>query len=310
MRFFKHPTAINNKDEKPSVVCIGNFDAVHLGHQTLIKRARVIADEQNLQTVACFFEPQPKEFFLKDKAPHRITNLRNKVFWLDHYAVDVAYCVDFNKNMQTLSAKKFVEQILLKQLNAKAIIVGDDFRFGCNRDGDFKFLSEFLKPLGVYVEQAQSVIINNARVSSSMIRECLDNADIKTTNQLLGRQYSIIGKVVKGNQLGRTINTPTANISLKTKLPAIDGVWACNVTINNHDYDAVANVGARPTLNSFKPILEVHILDFDQDIYDQIIETRFVKKIRDIKKFNSLDELKAQIQQDIQQAKTIFQQAN
>jgi len=309
MRFFKHPSVINCKDEKPSVVCIGNFDAVHLGHQTLIKRAKAIA-QQNLQAVTCFFEPQPKEFFLKGKAPNRITNLRNKLHWLEQYKVDVAYCVDFNKSIQTLSAKQFVDQILIKQLNAKAIIVGDDFRFGCNRDGDFKFLTDYLKPMGVYVEQAQSVILNNERISSSMIRECLNKGDITTTNQLLGRTYSIIGKVVKGKQLGRTINTPTANISLKTKLPAIDGVWACRVSIDNKDYDAVANVGARPTVDSLKPILEVHILDFDQDIYDRIIETRFVEKIRDIHKFNSLDELKAQIQQDIKQAKTIFQQAN
>ena len=309
MRFLKHPASFD-KDEKPSVICIGNFDAVHLGHQMLINRARNIAQNENLQSVACFFEPQPKEYFLKDKAPTRITNLRNKVHWLEQYKIDVAYCVDFNKSIQTLSAKQFVDQIIIKQLKAKKLIVGDDFRFGCNREGGYSFLHDYLTPLGISVEQAKSVKQDNQRISSSLIRKCLNKGDIKTTNQLLGRTYSIIGKVIHGNQLGRTINTPTANISLKTKLPAIDGVWACYVNIDNKDYQGVANVGARPTVDSFKPILEVHILDFDQDIYDRIIETRFVKKIRDIKKFNSLDELKAQIQQDIQQAKIIFQKAN
>ncbi|BCE03065.1 bifunctional riboflavin kinase/FAD synthetase [Marinicellulosiphila megalodicopiae] len=308
MRFYKHPTVLNQ--QQPSVVCIGNFDAVHLGHQALIKRANELAEQNNWQSVACFFEPQPKEYFLKEKAPCRITNLRNKLHWLDHYKVDTAYCIGFNKSIQTLSATQFVEDILLKQLNAKAIIVGDDFRFGCNRDGDFEFLKHTLKPMGVQVEQAQSVTANNKRISSSLIRKHLQQGDIKSTHALLGREYSIIGKVVHGNHLGRTINTPTANISLKTLLPAIDGVWACTVQINNKTVNAVANVGARPTINSFKPILEVHLLDFDQDIYDQIIETRFVKKIRDIKKFNSLEELKAQIQQDIHTAKIIFQEAN
>ena len=306
MRIYRHSQTIN---EQASVVCIGNFDAVHIGHQQLIKTAQQKAQELACVAGVCFFEPQPKEFFLKAKAPKRLTNFRNKCYWLQHFALDFAFCLNFNARLQKLSALEFVQQVLLDKLKVKCLIVGDDFRFGCDRSGDVEFLKAQGQQFGFSVMQASTVFHQHDRVSSSQIRTLLANDQMQSAQAMLGRPYSILGKVIKGQQLARQLGVPTANVLLKTYLPAITGVWAVTVRLsNNRHYQGIANVGQRPTVNCIKPMLEVHLFDFDDDLYGQIIDCTFIEKIRAIEKFSSIEQLKRQIEQDIQQVQQLFNQ--
>lgn len=289
------------------VLTIGNFDGVHLGHKRVLQKLKQQGNELHLPTVAMVFEPQPKELFDAAGAPARLSNIAEKTSLLAAEGIDALACMAFNKRFRGLSAQQFVKQVLVDGLNVKAVIVGDDFRFGCDRSGDFAYLQQAGAEFGFTVQATHTVEKQGERVSSTLIRSALDTGNLEQAGALLGRPYSISGRVAHGKKLGRTLGVPTANVILKRNKTPLVGVYAVTVTTRAGEYRGVANIGMRPTVGSLKPILEPHLFDFAGDLYGQRIRVTFNKKIRDEKRFNGLDELKAAIHQDIQLAKAYFE---
>lgn len=288
---------------------IGNFDGVHLGHQTILRHLKQKAQQLGLPTVVMLFEPQAKEFFLKQKAPARLMRLRDKLTALAQFGIDYVFCVPFNAAFAQQSAEQFIQHYLIEKLRVKFLSVGDDFRFGINRSGNFATLQKAGKQYGFQVENNASYCLAQQRVSSTAIREALAQDKLEQVEQMLGRPYSILGRVVHGNELGRTIGFPTANIGLHRNVNPIQGVYAVEVKDKaNHHYYGVANVGNRPTINGFKPLLEVHLFDFNGNLYGQTLEIFFKLKLRSEIKFPSFAALQQQIKLDAENAKRYFQQ--
>jgi riboflavin kinase/FMN adenylyltransferase len=296
--------------EQGCVLTIGNFDGVHLGHKRVLQKLKAQGQECNLPTVAMVFEPQPKELFDAQAAPARLTNIGEKAVLLASEGIDALACMAFNARFRGLSAQQFVEKVLVQGLNIKALIVGDDFRFGCDRSGDFNFLQKAGLEHGFSVLATNTVAQQGHRVSSTLIRDALHAGHLESVAQLLGRPFSIRGRVAHGQKLGRTLGVPTANVILKRNKTPLTGVFAVTVATAAGKYNGVANIGMRPTVGSLQPILEPHLFDFAGDLYGQRIEVTFNEKIRDEKRFNGLDELKAAIHQDIQLAKAYFEDSN
>ncbi|WP_455204810.1 bifunctional riboflavin kinase/FAD synthetase [Kaarinaea lacus] len=289
------------------VATIGNFDGVHLGHQAVIRQLAEKARELDLPAVAITFEPQPLEFFKPEVAPPRLTRLREKLLALDPHAVDRVLCLDFNAHLANLSAEEFIKTVLLDGLGVCYLVVGDDFKFGKGRSGDFDLLVRAGKEHGFEVVNTHSYTQNNERVSSTLIRKGLACGDLEGVKQLLGRPYSMCGRVAHGDKRGRTIGFPTANIYLHRHNTPILGVYAVQMNnVENEPVNGVANIGTRPTVCGTKTLLEVHLFNFDRDIYGAHVEVMFVEKIRDEKRFESFEALKDQIHRDVQQAKKIF----
>ncbi|QIQ22216.1 bifunctional riboflavin kinase/FAD synthetase [Zophobihabitans entericus] len=280
---------------------MGNFDGIHLGHQSLITRLKQIAKELDLPTVVMIFEPQPLEFFLAEKAPARLTSFQEKYAYFKELGVDYLLCVPFNHTMADLPAEAFVEQWLIKQLQAQYIIIGDDFKFGKARAGSFELLANYAQQGCFQVENLPSFFVDGVRVSSSAVREALANDDFQLATRLLGRPYAIEGKVVHGNALARQLGFPTANIHLHRKNAALQGVYFVTVSDveKHHHYHGIANIGQRPTINGKTTVLEVNLFDFSNDIYGHHLNVVFHEKLRNEKKFASLNELKQQIAQDV-----------
>jgi len=290
------------------VATIGSFDGVHLGHQAILRQLIDTARQRQLPTVAIVFEPQPHEFFSADKAPARLMRLREKVNALWASGVDRVVCLHFNQQMRSLSAEDFIQRILVDGLDIKHLVVGDDFRFGCDRRGDFALLQHKGQELGFSVSDTHTLEIDGARVSSTRIRQLLEAGDFAEAAKLLGKEYSIHGRVVYGKQLGRQLGVPTANVDLRRYRSPLHGVFAVTVTfVDGEVVQGVANIGVRPTVDgSKKPLLEVHLFDFGRSIYGAVIDVVFKRKLRDEQKFASLDELKTQLQTDIAQARDFF----
>lgn len=298
-----------NAQSSGCVATIGSFDGVHLGHQAILKQLKHVADEKGVPAVAIIFEPQPYEFFAGEKAPARLMRFREKVRALWAAGIDKILCLHFNEAMRQLSAEAFVQQILVDGLGVKHLVVGDDFRFGCDRKGDFTLLQHLGGAAGFTVSDTQTLEIDNERVSSTRIRQLLEAGDFTQAEKLLGKPYALHGRVVYGKQLGRQLGVPTANIDLRRHRSPLHGVFVVTAKFaNGNEVQGVANVGVRPTVSGEKkPLLEVHLFNFAQTIYGSVIDVIFHHKLRNEQKFNSLDELKAQLQTDIQQAKDYFQ---
>ena len=295
------------KDPQAVVATIGNFDGVHLGHQMVLKKIIQKGRELELPTMVIAFEPSAKEFFLKENAPARLTNFREKFSLIRELGIDKFVCLKFDSALANTPAQKFVESLLVKTLGVHSLTVGDNFRFGKNRTGDINLLQELAKPLGYQVEDSDSYMSNKKRVSSTLIRDFLENGELHEAESLLGRPYAMQGHVIHGEQKGRTIGFPTANIPIKRIKSAVSGVFAVELILENgRKYNAVANVGHRPTVGGTRTQLEVHLFEFSQDIYGELVKVTFHNKIRDEKKFNSFDELKQQIQKDTKTAKDFF----
>lgn len=295
-------------EHKNCVATIGSFDGVHLGHQAILQQLIGVARAQALPAVVIVFEPQPHEFFAGDKAPARLMRLREKLSALWAAGVDRILCLHFNQELRELSAEQFIDRVLINGLGIKHLVVGDDFRFGCDRRGDFALLKAKGNELGFVVSDTQTLTIAGERVSSTRIRELLQSANFVGAAALLGKPYSIHGRVVYGKQLGRQLGVPTANVDLRRYRSPLHGVFAVTAYfVDGSHCQGVANVGVRPTVSGEKkPLLEVHLFDFSRNIYGAVLDVVFHHKLRDEKKFGSLDELKAQLQLDIQQAKTFF----
>jgi len=289
------------------VVTLGNFDGIHLGHQSLISRLKQIGKEMNLPTVVILFEPQPLEFFNSERAPSRLTSFREKYLLIESLGIDYLAVISFNRCFASMSADQFIEQTLIKNLQAQYVIVGDDFCFGQNRQGNTTLLKHYADKSSFQLTCMPTYVINDQRVSSTAVRQALSNSDFNLAQLLLGRPYAIKGRVVHGNQLARQLGFPTANIHLNRKKPALHGVYLVKIKGNtlSHDYWGIANIGMRPAIAGNTAILEVNLFDFNQDIYGHCLEIVFVNKIRDEIKFDSLKALQAQTAQDVCIAKKI-----
>ncbi len=286
---------------------IGNFDGVHLGHQAVLGQLAERAAELGLPTAAIVFEPQPQEYFAPFQAPPRLTRFREKLVALRRYSVDRVLCLRFDSRLAELSAEDFVQEILIDGLDVRYLVVGDDFRFGKGRTGDFDFLVQAGRRAGFPVVHMHSFELGGARVSSTRIREALRGGDLAAAEQMLGRGYRMLGRVAHGDKRGRTIGFPTANIFLHRQSTPVQGVFAVEMYgLDAEPLFGIANVGTRPTVGGARSLLEVHLFDFIGDIYGRHVAVEFVHKIRDEKRFESFNELKAQIERDAKQAREFF----
>ncbi len=293
----------------PTAIAIGNFDGVHRGHGALLERLCDVARESRLPPTILTFEPHPREFFSPASAPARLSTLREKLELLADAGVEQAMVCRFNKAFAALSADQFIEQVLIGGLRARHLIIGDDFRFGKGRAGDFALLQAAGRQFGFSVEAMGSVTVDGERVSSSGVRAALAAGDMEHAARLLGRPYIIDGKVTQGQQLGRQWGFPTANIRIKHNPLPMAGVFAVEVGgLGDMPLPGVANLGIRPTVGGTRPLLEVHLFDFDRDIYGAHISVRFVHKLRNEQRFPNFDALKAQIADDAATARAFFKQ--
>lgn len=294
------------------VLTIGNFDGLHLGHREVIKKLANRGRSMDYPVVVMIFEPQPLEYFLGDNAPSRLMRLREKVTAFAEQPIDHLLIVRFNRDLANCEAEQFINDVLIKKLNVKHLVIGDDFHFGKARRGNFSMLKEKGKQLGFSVEDTGSFHKSGLRVSSTLIRDALGAGNLDLAAQLLGQHYSVCGRVSHGEKRGRTLGFPTANIQLLRKNTPINGVFAVTMTgIDDLEIQGIANVGTRPTFNGdSKVILETHLFDFDQDIYGRYVEVHFKQKIRDEMNFQSLNQLKAQIEIDVAKTRKIFAEEN
>ncbi|MGE3920731.1 MAG: bifunctional riboflavin kinase/FAD synthetase [Gammaproteobacteria bacterium] len=287
------------------VVTLGNFDGVHLGHQHVFKELIKKADQNNTSAMIITFEPQPREFFSPKEAPARLTNLREKLFFIQKYVNLDVLCLPFNKYLSELSAHDFVLKVLIQQLKIRGLMVGEDFRFGYQRQGDIQLLKTLSQTHAFSLAILPKIASNEEIISSTKIRQLLSQADLPEASSNLGRLYSMIGRVFYGDQRGRTLGFPTANIQLNRLVCPLNGVYAIKARIlcSERSLYGVANVGLRPTIDGKKWTLECHFFDFSDNIYGSLLEITFISKIRDEKRFESLDALKHQIAVDVNMAK-------
>ncbi len=290
------------------VATIGNFDGLHLGHQAILDHVKACAKELGVPSCAIIFEPQPKEFFDPQGAPIRLTRVREKLELLRDQGIDIVLCLHFNQCFREISAEDFIKKILVDGLHVKHIEVGDDFHFGAKRSGNFAMLQEAGKKYGFTVQDAKTVYLDEQRVSSTRVRNALLADDLELVERLLGRPFQLSGKVIRGQQLARKLGCPTANIQLKRKHAPLRGVFVVSCELEGKVYCGVANIGIRPTIQGDgRSHLEVHLLDYSGDLYNRHIRVTFHHKLRDEKKFNSLDELKAAIDNDVTNARAYWQ---
>lgn len=294
--------------DTPTVLTIGNFDGVHLGHQAMLRQLRAKADALGVPATVLTFEPHPRELFAPDKAPARLTSLREKLALLEACGVDRVVLFRFDRHHAAMSADDFIAQVLVKGLAVRHVIIGDDFRFGQGRQGDLGLLLQRGMNLGFSAESLDTVVVKEQRVSSSAIREALDASDLTLAAQFLGRPYAIAGRIVHGDKIGRTIGFPTANVQLKRKRVPMKGVFAVTVSgLDKRQLPGAASIGVRPTVGQgLKPVLEVHLLDFDQNVYGAHATVHFQCRLRDEVKFDSFDALKRQIALDVQATQDYF----
>lgn len=289
------------------VATIGSFDGVHLGHQAILQQLIDKSAEYNLPSVVMIFEPQPQEFFSGEQAPARLMRLREKVEAFIEAGIDQVFCLQFNRSLRSLSADDFIDQVLVSGLNVRCLVVGDDFCFGHDRSGNYQLLTEAGKQHGFDVLDTHTLEYNGERISSTRIREALEQADFVLAERLLGQPFFIEGRVIYGQRLGTELGIPTANVQLHRYRAPLSGVYVVEVLLNDARLSGVANVGVRPTVGDLiKPVLEVHLLDFDEQIYGQRIQVEFKAKVRDEAKFSSLEQMVEEIHNDITVARSFF----
>lgn len=289
------------------VATIGNFDGVHAGHRAIVTQLAARAQALSLPSVVMVFEPQPREFFAPEQAPARLMVFHEKCQVLASLGVDRVLCVKFDNRLSALSAQAFCDDILIDGLGIRHLVIGDDFRFGHDRSGDFAFLQALGAQAGFSVEHTCTFEMEGERVSSTRVRETLERSEFEAAARLLGQPFFMSGRVIHGNQLGRTLGVPTANLLPKRIRTPISGVFAVEVEgLDGGRRQGVANLGTSPTVNGQRVRLEVHLFDFNQDIYGRRMRVIFRHKIRDEQKFGGLDALTAAIRQDIQIARQFF----
>ena len=311
-------------DHIGNVITIGNFDGVHHGHQVLLHHLTAKSNELKVPSLLVTFEPQPREFFAGSEVPPRLTRLREKVHLLQQTNLDRLLLFPFNERTANTPAQWIAEELLSEKLGAKYVVIGDDFRFGQNREGDYEFMKAAGSKYGYGVSHLGTLKLEGERVSSTRVREVLAEGNFKLAEKLLGHEYFIMGRVVYGRQLGRQLGVPTANIRLQRYKAALEGVYCVTVEgIDDNDngdqpnsesnkqanqvYTGIANIGVRPTVDGKEPLLEVHVFDYSGNLYNQLLTVKFQHKLRDEQTFESIDALKAQIDNDLVIAKTWFE---
>ena len=311
MRYGKLTFVQNLKSLNPglreSAVSIGSFDGVHLGHQAVLRELLQQAELNGLSSVAMTFEPQPREYFNESRAPARLMKLREKVEVLSFLGIDRVVCLKFNKVLRALSAQDFIIRVLVEGLRVKHLIVGDDFRFGCDRSGDFSMLHDFGEAYGFSVKTTDTFESHGERISSTLVRRIISEGDFTRAAELLGRPFEIKGRVVHGKKLGRQLGFPTANLNINRLRAPLSGVYAVLVKTESEIFEGAANIGTRPTIGNLdRPLLEVHIFNFKRDIYGSFLRVEFLHKIRDELKFSDLGSLATRIRQDMDQIQKWF----
>ncbi|MBI1770981.1 MAG: bifunctional riboflavin kinase/FAD synthetase [Burkholderiales bacterium] len=303
----------NAASRAPCALAIGNFDGVHLGHQTLLARLRDAATRLDIEAAVMTFEPHPRAFFAQmqgdlSKAPTRIANLRDNMASLQAAGVDRVIVEHFNAHFAALSPQDFIEKVLVDGLHVKWVMVGEDFRFGAKRVGDIATLTEAGQRFGFTVETLPSVQNKGVRISSSAVRLALANGDFDEAEALLGHPYRISGHVVHGQKLGRTIGFPTLNLRIAHHRPALNGIFIVQVHgLADQPLPAVASLGVRPTVDdSGRVLLETHVFDYSGHAYGKVVQIEFLKKLRDEEKFIDLPTLTAAINKDAEQARAYF----
>lgn len=295
---------------KPAVVTVGTFDGLHLGHQKIICRMIELAKEINGETILVTFDPHPRLVVNTNSYEIKFINTQNRKFdLLNKLSIDHLIIIPFTKEFAKTSSEDFIKDYLIEKIGTKKLIVGYDHHFGRDREGNYQKLHQLGEQYGFDVEEITAQYIDDDAVSSTKIRKALMDGDITLANKMLGYDYSITGTVVEGNKIGRSIGFPTANIEIedKFKLIAAGGVYACRIDIDGKRYIGMGNIGTRPTVGINGLVTEVHIFDFDKNIYGQEITIYFVDRIRDEKKFNGLEELKSQLEHDRIHVKNLFQ---
>jgi len=294
----------------PIALTIGNFDGVHCGHRTMLARLREAGKKLNLPTGVMSFEPHPREFFRPEDAPARLTSLREKVELMSDQGIDHLYICHFNTRFASQNPNDFVDELLVRQLNIRWLLVGDDFRFGAKRAGDFALLQEKGKQHGFSVESQNTVIDGDDRISSSLIRELLAQGKMHDAALLLGQPWHISGRIAHGDQVGRLWGFPTANIPLPHRRMPVTGIFAAQLTSQDGiARQGVASLGTRPAVkHQGMQLLETHLFDFSGDLYGQRVRVELLHKFRDETSFKDVDALRAQIAIDADQARTYFAQ--
>jgi len=293
--------------DRGCVATIGNYDGVHRGHQHMIAAVRARASELGVPAVVVTFEPTPREFFEGPAAPSRLTRLREKLQALALYGVDRVVVLRFDRRMQGMGADEFVQRLLVDGLGVRHMVVGHDFHFARRREGTIETLRAAGAAHGFTVAEVGQFLLEGERVSSSLVREALNRGDLERATRLLGRPYRMAGRVRLGKRLGRTLGYPTANLALQRKVVPLWGIFAVRVSgAGLVDYPAVSSLGTRPTVNGTDPLLEVHLFDFDGDLYGQHLDVDFVARLRDEQKFESLDALVAQMNRDAAAARALL----
>ena len=296
-------------EHRGCVLTIGNFDGVHLGHQTVLAQLAAAARRYDLPSVLIIFEPQPQEYLAPWRAPPRLTRFKEKLMVLNTLPIDRVLCLRFARALATLSPEVFMTELLVKALGARYVVVGDDFRFGRDRGGDFLLLKQAGRRFGFEVVPMETCTLRGRRVSSTWVRETLENGDFAGAGELLGRSFRLCGRVVAGDGRGRELGFPTANIVLHRESVPISGVHVVRVYgISDGPLPGVANIGTRPTVDGTRSsaLLEVHVLDFAEDLYGRQVEVEFLRKLRAERRFESLAALTAQIVRDTEEARTYF----
>ena len=295
------------------VATIGTFDGIHHGHQVLLAHLKAKSEELNAPSVLITFEPQPREFFFarggggsRRPVPARLTRFREKIHILRGIGIDRVLCIPFNERTRAIPAAEVVERFLVDMLGVRYLVVGDDFQFGKDREGDYRMLKKAGDRLGFGVSHLGTLTFDHDRVSSTRIREVLAAGDFALAEKLLGRPYFMMGRVVYGRQIGRTIGVPTANIRLQRYRAALEGVFAVTVEGAGAVRRGAANIGVRPTVDGKEPLLEVHLLDFAETIYGALLTVTLHWKIREERRFPSLQAMKVEIDRDIEKTRAFF----
>lgn len=303
MQLYRHLPHLKRSGAKARAVTVGAYDGLHLGHQEILHRLTEFGRNAGLPTLVLSFEPTPKEFFSPANPPARLTRFRERFDLLTQSGVDEFFCPRFS-SIRDLSPDAFIRDLLVDGLGAKHVVVGHDFRFASHRLGTLDDLDAAGRICGFEVTAVPAVYQNNRRVSSTVIRTALQSGDLKTARDMLGRDYSMSGKVICGLGLGKNLGFPTANVNLNRRLTPVDGIFAARVGgIAEGLLDGVASVGTRPTVGGVKPLLEVFVFDFDRDIYGEYITVHFIERLREERKFSDVDSMVAQMHDDVVDAR-------
>lgn len=300
---------LHSHDAQPVALTIGNFDGVHLGHQALLNELLEVGQARGLQTAVVIFEPHPREYFMPQQAPARLTSMREKLEFFSGLGIDRVHVCRFNAHFAQMSAEDFIN-VLHEKMSARFVLIGDDFRYGSGRSGDFALMEQIAARLGFAVQAVHSVKHDGVRISSTAVRAALAAGQLRPAQRYLGRHYSISGRVVHGDGMGRKLGFPTANIQLKHNRPPLSGIYVVNAHAEGLGVlQGVASLGVRPTVkHDDKPVLEVHLFEFSQQIYGKHLRVEFLQKLRDEEKYPDVATLIRQIALDVEQAKKWFEQ--